>query len=379
MSRLQELIQKLCQDGVEYRRLGNEFHRLRGTAITAAKMKEIESASGEVRIFAGGKTAINAKEKDIPGANIIRIPAVLVQSRGVIDVIFYDKPFTFKNEMWAYTTDNVSSVKYLYYVLKNNIGYFRRVASSMGSLPQISLSTTENFEIPLPDPEIQAEIVRILDAFTSYSAELQAELQARKEQYAYYRDQLLTFDEHAKGVEWKKLGEVCLVLRGKRLTKRDLNQNGKIPVYHGGIEPIGFYMKSNRVAHSAMVINVGASAGTTGFCNTDFWSSDGCFCFAHNEYINQKYLFFFLQSIEPFLKSKVRKASIPTLDSKDIKQVIIPIPPIQEQQRIVSILDKFEALVNDLTEGLPAEIAAMQEQYEYYRNKLLSFPKITEA
>ena len=118
MSRLDELIAELCPDRVEYKALKEVYKRLKGTPITAGKMKEIDSSDGEIRVFAGGKTVINAHAEDIPKANITRVPAVLVQSRGVIDVVYYDKPFTFKNEMWAYTHDKQVSVKYLYYVLK---------------------------------------------------------------------------------------------------------------------------------------------------------------------------------------------------------------------------------------------------------------------
>ena len=117
VNKLNELIHTLCPDGVEYKKIKDVFQRLRGTPITAGKMKEIESSDGDIRVFAGGKTVINAKEEDIPNANIIRVPAVLVQSRGVIDVVYYEKPFTFKNEMWAYTSDNKVAVKFLYYVL----------------------------------------------------------------------------------------------------------------------------------------------------------------------------------------------------------------------------------------------------------------------
>ena len=166
MSELNELIQKLCPDGVEYKKISDVYTRLRGTSITAGKMKKIADENGDIRIFAGGKTAINAFEKDIPKANITRVPAVLVQSRGVIDFVYYDKPFTFKNEMWAYTHENTVSVKYLYYVLKNNVQEFRNKASIMGSMPQISLRATEDFEIPLPPLPVQSEIVRILDTFT---------------------------------------------------------------------------------------------------------------------------------------------------------------------------------------------------------------------
>ena len=191
MSRLDEMIQELCPDGVEFMPVKDVYQRLKGTPITAAKMKEIERADGNIRIFAGGKTVINAYEEDIPKANITRVPAVLVQSRGVIDAVYYEKPFTFKNEMWAYTHENKTAVKYLYYVLKNNMEKFREAASGMGSLPQISLKVTEDFLIPVPPLPVQSEIVRILDNFT----ELTAELTARKKQYEFYRDKLLTFGD----------------------------------------------------------------------------------------------------------------------------------------------------------------------------------------
>lgn len=190
MSELEKLIQEQCPDGVEFKKVKEVYRRIKGTPITAGKMKEIAADDGEIRVFAGGKTVIDAHEEDIPNANITRVPSVLVQSRGVIDVVYYDKPFTFKNEMWAYTAPDPVSVKFLYYVLKNNIQRFREAASGMGSLPQISLPVTEEFEIPVPPIEVQSEIVRILDNFT----ELTAELTARKKQYEYYRDQLLNFD-----------------------------------------------------------------------------------------------------------------------------------------------------------------------------------------
>ena len=112
MSKLDELIKALCPNGVEYKKIKEVYSRLRGTPITAGKMKEIESKDGEIKIFAGGKTVINAYEKDISNANITRVPAVLVQSRGVIDFVYYEKPFTFKNEMWAYTAESKDSVKF---------------------------------------------------------------------------------------------------------------------------------------------------------------------------------------------------------------------------------------------------------------------------
>lgn len=182
-----------------YRKVKDVFTRLRGTPITASKMKEIMDDNGDIKIFAGGKTIVNAFEKDIPNPNITRVPAVLVQSRGVIDVVYYDSPFTFKNEMWAYTHENKITLKYLYYVLKNNLKKFRQEASGMGSMPQISLKVTEDLEIPIPSIETQQKIVDILDACTlavlDIQSELLSELESRQKQYEFYRDKLLTFKE----------------------------------------------------------------------------------------------------------------------------------------------------------------------------------------
>lgn len=181
-------------------RVKEVYKRLRGTPITAGKMKEIENESGEIRVFAGGKTVINANEADIPNANITRVPAVLVQSRGVIDAVYYDKPFTFKNEMWAYTHENQITVKYLFYVLKNDIDHFREAASGMGSLPQISLPVTEEYVFLLPSCDEQKRIVEILDRFevlcNDNTEGLPAEIEARQKQYEYYRDRLLSFKEN---------------------------------------------------------------------------------------------------------------------------------------------------------------------------------------
>ena len=180
-------------------KISDIFKRVKGTSITAGKMKEIEDDKGNIRIFAGGQTAVNANLGDIPKANIIDYPCVIVQSRGLIDFIYYDKPFTFKNEMWAYTCENKITVKYLYYYLKNRVDYFRTIGSKMGSMPQISLPVTEKFEIFLPSIKEQEKIVNILDKFdklvNDISEGLPAEIELRRQQYEYYRNKLLNFEE----------------------------------------------------------------------------------------------------------------------------------------------------------------------------------------
>lgn len=175
------------------------YTRIKGTPITAGKMKEIGDENGDIKIFAGGKTAVKAFENDIPKANIIRVPSVLIQSRGIIDAVFCNQPFTFKNEMWAYTHKNEVTVRYLYYVMKNNVQTFRETASGMGALPQISLSVTEEFVMLLPSEEEQLRVVSILDKFETLCNDildgLPAEIEARQKQYEYYRDELMSFKQ----------------------------------------------------------------------------------------------------------------------------------------------------------------------------------------
>lgn len=169
------------------------------------------------------------------------------------------------------------------------------------------------------------------------------------------------------GVEFIRLGEHIKVLRGKRLTTRDICENGEYPVYHGGIIPIGNYTEKNRNANTTMIINVGASAGTIAYSDVDFWSSDGCFCLEQTELYNNRFLYHLMLTNERLLKSKVRKAGIPTLDNKIIENLLIPVPPLEVQCEIVRILDNFTLLSAELS----AELKARQKQYNFYKDNVI--------
>ncbi len=169
-------------------------------------------------------------------------------------------------------------------------------------------------------------------------------------------------------VEWRKLGEVCEILRGKRLTKKELNENGKYPVYHGGIIPLGYYDKFNRKANQTMIINTG-SVGEVAWSDVEFWSSDGTFVIETGENIIDKYLYYFLKTTEFYLKSQKREGGVPTIEKNAIINLKIPIPPIDVQEEIVTILDKF----TELNKELNKELNAREKQYKYYLNKLLTF------
>ena len=394
MSRLNELIQQYCPDGVEYKKIKEVYQRIKGTPITAGKMKEIQCPTGEIRIFAGGKTMIDANEADIPNANITRVPSVLVQSRGVIDAIYYDKPFTFKNEMWAYTHKEQTSVKFLYYVMKQNIQHFRDAASGMGALPQISLGTTEDFVIPVPPLPVQEEIVRILDTLTELQAELQAELQKRLQQYNYYRDNLLSF-EGRTDIEWKKLGEIATLIRGGNFQKKDFTDSGVPCIHYGQIYThFGIHTTStlkyispdvaskSKIAKTNDIVMAITSENVEDVGKCVAWMGDEDIAVSGHTAIiqhkqNAKYLSYYFHTSHFFTQKKklAHGTKVIEISPKDLANVVIPIPSLAEQQRIVNILDRFDKLTTDITAGLPAEIEARRKQYEYYRDKLLTFKK----
>ena len=395
MSKLEELIEQYCPDGVEYYKIKDVYKRIKGTPITAGKMKEIATPDGSVRIFAGGKTVIDANEKDIPNANITRVPAVLIQSRGVIDAVYYDKPFTFKNEMWAYTTFNQKSVKYLYYILKSNIQTFRDAASGMGALPQISLGVTEEFEIPVPPLPVQEEIVRILDAFTELQAELQAELQKRKQQYNYYLDNLLNFKNINRGgqeIKWMKMSEICIKISSGGTPSRGNSDyfNGDIPwlrtqeVNRNDIYDTEIKITKEAINKSAaklipkncvIIAMYGATAGKTCINKIPLTTNQAC-CNLQIDAnaASYKYVYYCVCNDYEKIKS-LGQGSQHNINAQIIKDYIIPVPPLAEQNRIVAILDRFDTLTTDLTQGLPAEIEKRRQQYEFYRDKLLTFKR----
>lgn len=391
MSKLEQLIKEFCPNGVKYVAIKDYFTRLKGTPITAGKMKEIEASDGEIRIFAGGKTVINAHENDIPNAHITRVPAVLVQSRGVIDFIYYEKPFTFKNEMWAYTAKNKITVKYLYHVLQNNTQHFRESASGMGSLPQIALHVTEDFKIPVPPLEIQTEIVKILDEYTksviALQQELEKELTARKKQYEYYRDILLDFDtrrETTSALEWRKLGDVIVSLNTGlnprqffKLNTNDANsyyitireiRNGKIiptdKTDRLNDEALRLCNKRSNLEIGDVLFSGTGTIGETAVITekpTNWNIKEGVYTIKPiQSIILPFYLHYLLQAenIKKAYMKKVAGGTVKSIPMAEMKKLLIPVPPIQEQKRIIGLLDRYNILCIDISEGLPAEIEA---------------------
>ncbi|GAA7753928.1 hypothetical protein JP0168_02480 [Helicobacter pylori] len=239
-----------------------------------------------------------------------------------------------------------------------------------------------------------------MDAFTELNTELNTELKARKKQYQYYQNMLLDFKgihlNHKdakmgakpypkrlktllqtlapKGVEFRKLGEVINIFKGKQLNKELLLDYGEYPVMNGGIHASGYWNEYNTDYPKIIISQGGASAGYVNYMTSKFWAGAHCYAIELNsEKLNYKFLYYFLKNSQTILMKSQFGAGIPALNKADIETLTIPIPPLEIQQEIVKILDQFLALTTDLLAGIPAEIKARKKQYEYYREKLLSF------
>jgi len=368
---------------VEWKDLGDVLVRNKGTKITAREMRELHKDGAPVKIFAGGRTVAFVNYEDIPEKDINRMPSIIVKSRGIIEFEYYDKPFSHKNEMWSYHSkkDQVS-IKYIYHFLKLNESHFQKIASKM-QMPQIATPDTDRFPVPIPCPEnpeksleIQSEIARILDAFTTLTAELTAELSARLKQYSYYRDRLFGFEEAE--VEWRALGELADNLDSKRKPiTSSLREAGDIPYY--GASGIVDYVKDYIFDGDFLLVsedgaNLLARNTPIAFSiSGKSWVNNHAHVLKFETYTERRYVEYYLNSID--LKPYISGVAQPKLNKKNLESIRVPNPPPEEKRRIVKILDKFDELVGSATGGLPHEIELRQKQYFYYRNLLLSFRK----
>ncbi|GAA8591389.1 hypothetical protein HpDR64_07200 [Helicobacter pylori] len=180
-----------------------------------------------------------------------------------------------------------------------------------------------------------------------------------------------------KGVEFRKLGEVCEIIRGKRVTKKEILDKGKYPVVSGGIGFMGYLNEYNREENTITIAQYG-TAGFVNWQNQKFWANDVCFSVIPKETLINRYLYYVLTNMQNYLYSISNRSAIPySISSNNIMQITIPIPPLEIQQEIVTILDQFSILTTDLQAGILAEIKARKKQYEYYREKLLTFKPLT--
>lgn len=397
MSKIEKLLKELCPNGVEFKALGEVCERQKGINITAGEMEKIATKNGDIRIFAGGKTFVDTKKEFLQEQSILKKTSIIVKSRGYVDFEYYKKPFTHKSEIWSYSLkDEKVNLKFIFYYLKNKVEYFQKIAKvNAVKIPQLAVADTDKFQIPIPPLEVQEEIVKILDTFTELERELERELESHIKQYEYYRNKLLSLEylESSGGYELKMLGEIGKVTRGNGLQKKDLLDSGIPCIHYGQIHTYyenythttkSFVSAENakklKKAKKGDLVIAGASENIEDVCKAVVYlgESDVCisgdsFAFSHS--LNPKYVGYVFQG-EQFIEYKKKYAQgtkVMRLSIERLKQFQIPIPPLATQEKIVSILDKFHALTTDLTSGIPAELEARKKQYEYYRNKLLTF------
>ena len=394
MSKLQELIQELCPEGVDYKKLGELLDYEQPTKYIV-KSTEYDT-SYDIPVLTAGQTFILGYTNEKFGVykasqeNPTIIFDDFTTSFHWVDFEFKIKSSAMKMLRPKDTFDG--SFKYVYYAMKC-------IKYEAVDHTRHWISKYSQFEIPVPPLEVQEEIVRILDHFTNLAAELQAELQARQEQYEYYRNKLLTFNEIGGGIQgviWMKMSEIGTFIRGKRFVRTDIVSDGVPCIHYGDMYTYyGLYATQSkgrlrselaskmRYAQKNDVVIVAAGENKEDIGVGLAWLGDepaavhdACFIFRSDLY--PQYVSHYLRSnyYHKQIVKYVSEGKICSISAKGLGNAIIPIPAHEEQVRIATLLNNFDALVGDLTKGIPAEMVAVQEQYEYYRNKLLSFPRI---
>ena len=409
MKNLETLIQELCPDGVEFVKLGECCNFVNGFAFKSTKFKEkgdtiirITNINGtgvdvnDVKYFDKSDYKANWQTFEIHKGDILI--AMSGATTGKVG-IYNNKTVAYLNQRVGKIVPDKSKLvnRFLYHILLSKNQFLYMLAGG-GAQPNLSSTKLMNvFEIPLPPIEVQTEIVRILDKFTSLEAQLEAELEAeldcRKRQYEYYRDKLLSFDNvGGQEVEWKKMGEVCknICSGGTPLTSKPEYYDGNIPwlrtqevdycEIHStlrNITQLGLKNSSAKMipANCVIVAMYGATAAKVAINKIPLCTNQAC-C---NLEIDEKqalvrYVYQWICKQYEVLKA-MGEGSQHNINAKKVKDFKIPIPSLEEQRRIVSILDRFESLTTSLQSGLPAEIAARRQQYEHYRDKLLTFKR----
>ena len=396
MSKLQELIDRLCPNGVDFKPLGEVCEFQRGDTLSSK-----DAIEGDVPVMAGGqKPSCYHNVANRSGETI-----VVAGSGAYAGFVTYWNIPVFVSDAFTVNPSNCMLPKYVFYFLKNNQEKIHATKKGAG-VPHVHGKDIAKFLIPIPPIEVQDEIVKILDRFADYAAELQA----RRLQYEYYRNLLLTFNPSAYGcgtddaqkisviargghsyeIQWKTMGEIASFKYGftakgcdkgdaRYIRITDISELGSLLPYDKKYiilndESVEYLLNKDDI----VMARTGATFGKTLLYEEDIPAVYASFLikisFKNNDVLN-KYYWHFTKSKHYWKQANkfVSKGGQPQFNANSLSQIVIPIPPLELQEKIVAILDRFETLVNDLSKGLPAEIEAVKARYEYYRNKLLTF------
>ena len=391
MSKLDELIKQLCPGGVQYKEF-KEISRVlkKGTLKTDVLVKD-----GKYPVMNSGRS-IYGRYNSYNNEG----EAITVAARGeyACFINYFDEKFWAGGLCYPYKSIDETKVKtkFIYYYLKLKQEYIRSKLVTEGGIPALNKTEIDKFNIPIPPLAIQEEIVNILDAFTTLKAELELELNIRKQQFSYYRDQLFSFE--GKEVQWKTLGDIGEFVRGNGLQKTDFTEKGVGCIHYGQIytyygtcteETKSFVShalaKKLKKARKGDLIITNTSENIEDVCKAVVWLGDEeivtgghATIFKHKE--NPKFIAYYTQTNKFYIEMKkyAQGAKVTDVSAKNLAKILIPVPPLNVQDKIVNFLEKLDFLINDKSCGLPAEIKARNKQYEYYRYRLLTFKNFSD-
>ena len=410
MSKLQDLIDRLCPNGVEFKPLGDLLDYEQPTKYIVCSTEYDNNY--KTPVLTAGQSFILGYTDETEG--------VFPASKEKPVIIFDDFTTSFHWVDFPFKVKS-SAMKILYPKTKSvNFKYIHYAMQCIGFVPgehtRYWISKYSRFTIPIPPLEVQEEIVKILDRFADYAAELQAELQARKEQYEYYRNLLLTFNPSAYGsgtddeqkdditrwggrsykIQWKTMEEVFEMRNGYTPSKNessfwedgtipwfrmeDIRENGRIlsdSIQHitpAAVKGKGLFEANSFILATTATIGEHALIIADSLANQQFTNLKVRKSLSN--LLETKFIFYYMFVVDEFCKNNTNVSGFASVDMGKLKRMPFPIPPMELQEKIAAILDRFETLVNDLSKGLPAEIAAVKAQYEYYRNKLLTFKDV---
>ena len=387
MSRLAELIAQLCPDGVAYRALGDVAELKRGQAVTRKEIVE-----GQIPVIAGGREpAYYIDRPNRQGETIV------IAGSGAYAgfVSFWNEPI-FVSDAFSIVVDRGTlQPRFVYHWLRGRQDAIHALKSG-GGVPHVYPKDVAKLRCPIPPLEVQREIARILDQFTTLEAELEAELEARRVQYEHYRNHLLSYESLAtrSPVKVVKLGDVIAISRGAspRPISKYVTQGEGIPwIKIGDVDPRGKFVtsaaecitsagaeKSRKVLPGDFILSNSMSFGRPYILQIEGCVHDGWLILSNvADHWIPDFLYHSLRTdnVQHQFAQLASGGTVRNLNSRVIESVELPLPPKVVQEEIVSMLDRFDALVNDISVGLPAEIAARRAQYEHYRDRLMSFPE----
>ncbi len=383
MNKLEELIKEFCPNGVEYVKIGHICKSLPKGTLKTSELVE----GGMYPVINAGKDLYGYYSQYNNNGD-----AFTLSSRGEYagSVNYFENKFWAGGLCYPYTSSNpeICLTKFIYYYLKNIEKYIRYTMVAEGSIPALNKKDLQELQIPLPALPVQREIVRILDSFTLYSAELTAELTARRKQYEFYRDKLLTFEKTE--VEQMPLGKLAKFTYGytdvakdvgdaRFIRITDINEDGCLA--SGNCKYITLNDESKKYLlkeGDLLLARTGATYGKTLYFPNNEPAVYASFLIKidlDNSVILNRYYWHFSKSNLYWKQADkyVSKAGQQQFNTNAVSRVIVPVPPIEVQERIVKVLDNFDEICSNLKIGLPAEMEKRQQQYEYYRDKLLEF------